>query len=116
MTNYGQFPQKRMRRLRHDEFSRRLMRENCLLADDLIYPVFVLNGKNREEKIPSMPEITRLSADKLMRQAEKFAGQNSGLFLFSTLDKISDGNILTSPIWQKVGESQPRSILGKQAD
>jgi len=52
MTNYGQFPQKRMRRMRHDEFSRRLMRENCLLADDLIYPVFVLNGKNREEKIP----------------------------------------------------------------
>jgi porphobilinogen synthase len=71
MTNYGQFPQERMRRMRHDEFSRRLMRENCLLADDLIYPVFVLNGKNREEKIPSMPEITRLSADKLMRQAEK---------------------------------------------
>ncbi len=71
MTNYGQFPQKSMRRMRHDEFSRRLMRENCLLADDLIYPVFVLNGKNREEKIPSMPEITRLSADKLMRQAEK---------------------------------------------
>lgn len=71
MTNYGQFPQKRMRRMRHDEFSRRLMRENCLLADDLIYPVFVLNGKNREEEIPSMPGITRLSADKLMRQAEK---------------------------------------------
>ena len=57
--------------MRHDEFSRRLMRENCLLADDLIYPVFVLNGKNREEEIPSMPEITRLSADKLMHQAEK---------------------------------------------
>jgi len=71
ITNYGQFPQKRMRRMRHDAFSRRLMRENCLLADDLIYPVFVLNGKNREEKIPSMPEITRLSADRLMRQAEK---------------------------------------------
>ena len=71
MKNYGQFPHKRMRRLRHDEFSRRLMRENCLLSDDLIYPVFVLNGKNREEKIPSMPEITRLSIDKLMRQAEK---------------------------------------------
>jgi len=71
MTNYGQFPQKRMRRMRHDEFSRRLMQENYLLADDLIYPVFVLNGKNREEEIPSMPEITRLSADKLMNQAEK---------------------------------------------
>ena len=71
MKNYGQFPHKRMRRLRHDEFSRRLMRENCLRSDDLIYPVFVLNGKDREEKIPSMPEITRISTDKLMRQAEK---------------------------------------------
>ena len=57
--------------MRHDEFSRRLMRENCLVADDLIYPVFVLNGKNREEEIASMPGITRLSADKLMHQAEK---------------------------------------------
>ncbi len=57
--------------MRHDEFSRQLMRENCLRTDDLIYPVFVLNGKNREEEIPSMPEITRLSADKLMHQAEK---------------------------------------------
>ena len=57
--------------MRHDEFSRRLMRENCLVSDDLIYPVFVLNGKNREEEIASMPGITRLSADKLMHQAEK---------------------------------------------
>jgi len=71
MTSFGQFPQKRMRRLRRDEFSRRLMRETHLLADDFIYPVFVLNGKNREEKIPSMPGVTRQSADMLMHQAEK---------------------------------------------
>lgn len=71
MTSFGQFPQKRMRRLRRDEFSRRLMRETHLLTDDFIYPVFVLNGKNREEKIPSMPGVTRQSADMLMHQAEK---------------------------------------------
>lgn len=71
MTSFGQFPQKRMRRLRRDEFSRRLMRENQLLTDDFIYPVFVLNGKNREEKIPSMPGVIRQSADMLMHQAEK---------------------------------------------
>ena len=71
MTSFGQFPRKRMRRLRRDEFSRRLMRENQLLTDDFIYPVFVLNGKNREEKIPSMPGVTRQSADMLMHQAEK---------------------------------------------
>lgn len=71
MTSFGQFPQKRMRRMRRDKFSRRLMRENHLHADDLIYPVFVLNGKNRKEKIPSMPGVIRQSADMLMQQAEK---------------------------------------------
>ena len=71
MTSFGQFPQKRMRRMRRDKFSRRLMRENHLHADDFIYPVFVLNGKNREEKVPSMPGVIRQSADMLMQQAEK---------------------------------------------
>jgi len=71
MTSFGQFPQKRMRRMRRDKFSRRLMQENHLHADDLIYPVFVLNGKNRKEKIPSMPGVIRQSADMLMQQAEK---------------------------------------------
>lgn len=71
MTSFGQFPQKRMRRMRRDKFSRRLMRENHLRADDFIYPVFVLNGKNRKEKIPSMPGVIRQSADMLMQQAEK---------------------------------------------
>ncbi len=71
MTSFGQFPQKRMRRMRRDKLSRRLMRENHLRADDFIYPVFVLNGKNRKEKIPSMPGVIRQSADMLMQQAEK---------------------------------------------
>jgi porphobilinogen synthase len=57
--------------MRRDKFSRRLMRENHLHADDFIYPVFVLNGKNRKEKIPSMPGVVRQSADMLMQQAEK---------------------------------------------
>ena len=71
MASFGQFPQKRMRRMRRDEFSRRLMQENYLQANDFIYPVFVLNGKNREEKVPSMPGVIRQSADMLMQQAEK---------------------------------------------
>lgn len=57
--------------MRRDKFSRRLMQENHLHADDFIYPVFVLNGKNRKEKIPSMPGVVRQSADMLMQQAEK---------------------------------------------
>jgi porphobilinogen synthase len=71
MSIFSQFPQKRMRRLRRDEFSRRLVRENHLHADDLIYPVFVLDGKKREEKVVSMPGVVRQSVDILMYQAEK---------------------------------------------
>lgn len=71
MSFISQFPQKRMRRLRRDDFSRSLVRENHLRADDLIYPVFVLDGKKRKEKVASMPGVVRLSIDLLMSQAEK---------------------------------------------
>ena len=67
----GRFPDRRMRRMRRDDFSRRLMRENRLSADDLIYPVFVLDGKNREEPVPSLPGISRKSVDLLLRDAEQ---------------------------------------------
>ncbi|MGL4996094.1 MAG: porphobilinogen synthase, partial [Deefgea sp.] len=53
------FPHTRLRRMRRDDFSRRLMRENTLSANDFILPVFVLDGKNREEAISSMPGVTR---------------------------------------------------------
>ena len=59
MDFLGSFPQRRMRRNRHDEFSRRLMREHRLSTDDLIYPVFVIDGKRRTERITSMPGIQR---------------------------------------------------------
>jgi len=67
----GQYPHKRMRRMRRDDFSRNLMRENVLTASDLIYPVFVLDGKNREEAVSSMPGVKRQSLDKLLLQAEE---------------------------------------------
>ncbi|MGA8006020.1 MAG: porphobilinogen synthase [Burkholderiales bacterium] len=70
MNVYGGFPAVRMRRMRRDEFSRRLMRESVLTADDLIYPVFVLDGKNRSEKVPSMPGVERMTIDRLLRLAE----------------------------------------------
>ncbi len=71
MTFFCQFPQKRMRRIRRDDFSRRLVRENHLRVDDLIYPVFVLDGNSREEKVASMPGIRRQSIDLLLFQAEE---------------------------------------------
>lgn len=63
------FPATRLRRLRRDDFSRRLMRENVLTTNDLIYPVFVLEGEDREEEVASMPGVKRQSLDKLMDTA-----------------------------------------------
>jgi len=71
MKIYGKFPALRMRRMRRDDFSRRLMRENVLTADDLIYPVFILDGKARTEKVASMPGVERLTVDKLLPLAEQ---------------------------------------------
>jgi porphobilinogen synthase len=71
MNIYGNFPAVRMRRMRRDEFSRRLMRETLLTANDLIYPVFVLDGARRTQKVASMPGIERMSVDKLLPVAEQ---------------------------------------------
>ena len=71
INSFGQFPKKRMRRLRRDNFSRRLVQENILHVNDFIYPVFVLDGMHREEKVTSMPGVVRQSVDLLMKQAER---------------------------------------------
>ena len=68
-TGHGRFPQVRMRRMRRDTFSRRLMRENTLAVDDLIYPMFILEGDNQRETVDSMPGIERLSIDLLLKEA-----------------------------------------------
>ena len=70
----GSFPSTRMRRLRAQEFSRRLVSENLLSPADLIFPVFVLEGENQREAIPSMPGIERLSIDLLVTQARELYG------------------------------------------
>jgi porphobilinogen synthase len=65
----GQYPATRPRRMRRDDFSRRLMREHVLTANDLIYPVFVLDGENRVEEVASMPGVRRQSIDILLKTA-----------------------------------------------
>jgi porphobilinogen synthase len=65
------FPLTRMRRMRRDDFSRRLMRETLLTPDDLIYPVFVLEGAGRHEPVPSMPGVERMSIDLLLEDARE---------------------------------------------
>ena len=68
ISNAG-FPARRPRRMRRDEFSRRLMRENQLSAADLIYPMFVIEGQGQREPVASMPGVERVSIDLLVNQA-----------------------------------------------
>ncbi len=87
MNFNASFPGTRMRRMRRDDFSRRLMRESVLTASDLIYPVFVLDGAARVEPVASMPGVERQSLEALLRTAER--GQKLGvpaLALFPVID------------------------------
>jgi len=71
--NPHQFPRVRMRRMRRDEFSRRLMRETVLTPADFIYPVFVMEGAGQRVAVPSMPGVERLTVDELVREAQAVA-------------------------------------------
>ncbi len=67
------FPYQRKRRMRRNDFSRRMMAEHKLTVDDLIYPVFVIEGKNNSQVVPSMPGVERLTIDRLVKEAEAIA-------------------------------------------
>jgi len=90
-----------MRRIRHDEFSRRLAREHRLSADDLIYPVFVIEGQNVAQPVPSMPGVERLSLDRLLPVAERCMKLRVPvLALFPAIEaslKTPDGTEATNP-------------------
>jgi porphobilinogen synthase len=70
------FPVTRMRRMRRDAFSRRLMRETRLTTDDLIFPVFIVDGESQRQAIPSMPGMFRLSIDELLKEAAELLALN----------------------------------------
>src|SRR4051794_35782629 len=97
----SQFPAIRMRRMRKDAFSRALMRENVLTASDLIYPVFILDGKNQREKVASMPGVERLSIDLLFGVAEECVALGIPVMaLFPVINptlKTPDGIEATNP-------------------
>ena len=85
---FGRFPTTRPRRMRRDEFSRRLMRENVLTVNDLIYPVFILDGENRIESVSSMPGVQRQSIDVLLKTAEECVKYGiPALALFPVVDQ-----------------------------
>ncbi|VVE57301.1 delta-aminolevulinic acid dehydratase [Pandoraea pneumonica] len=95
------YPLLRPRRMRRDDFSRRLMRENQLTCDDLIYPVFVLEGQNRREAVDSMPGVERVSVDELLRVADTCVTLGVPVIaLFPNIDasfKTPDGIEATNP-------------------
>lgn len=69
----GSFPARRLRRTRRCDFSRRLVAENQLMINDLIYPVFVMEGHNKQQEVASMPGISRMTIDLLVKEAEVIA-------------------------------------------
>ncbi|KQZ27740.1 porphobilinogen synthase [Duganella sp. Root1480D1] len=95
------FPAIRMRRMRRDPFSRALMRENTVTVDDLIYPVFVVEGANRREAVTTMPGVDRISIDNLLKVAEECVKLGIPvLSLFPNIDpslKTNDGVEATNP-------------------
>jgi len=101
MKVYGSFPGVRMRRMRRAEFSRRLMRESVLRTDDLIYPVFVIDGKGRTEKVDSMPGVERVTLDRLLPVAEQCVKLDiPALALFPAIEprlKTPDGREAFNP-------------------
>jgi len=96
-----QFPAHRPRRMRRDDWSRRLMRENHLSADDLIYPVFLLEGKGKSEAVASMPGVNRISLDLLFNVAQECVDLGIPLLaLFPVIDpalKTPDGKEAYNP-------------------
>lgn len=101
MNIYGNFPAVRMRRMRRDDFTRRLMREHVLTTNDLIYPVFVMEGFKKTQPVPSMPGVERMTLDKLLPVAERCLKLKIPVMaLFPVIDaklKTPDGKEATNP-------------------
>jgi porphobilinogen synthase len=100
------FPYTRMRRMRRDDFSRRLMRENTLTPNDLIYPVFVVDGKNERQPIPSMPGIERLSIDLLVKEAKKLQALGIPALALFPVTSAKAKSLLGEEAWNPDGLAQ----------
>jgi porphobilinogen synthase len=100
------FPGTRMRRNRADDFSRRLVRENRLSVDNLIYPVFVLEGSNQREAVPSMPGVERLSIDLLVEQAAELVSLGIPAVALFPVVPAEEKNHSGSGAWDSQGLAQ----------
>lgn len=100
------FPATRLRRNRRDDFSRRLVRENRLSVDHLILPVFVLDGENRREAVPSMPGVERLSIDLLLQEAEELVALGIPALALFPVTPLEKKSLDASEAWNPDGIAQ----------
>lgn len=100
------FPATRLRRNRRDEFSRRLVREHVLTVDDLILPVFVLDGENRREAVASMPGVERLSIDLLLQEAEEWVALGIPALALFPVTALENKSLLAEEAWNPEGIAQ----------
>ncbi|MCB1660147.1 MAG: porphobilinogen synthase, partial [Pseudomonadales bacterium] len=102
----GAFPQTRMRRLRAQEFSRRLVQETVLTSADLIYPMFVLEGEKRREAIPSMLGIERVSIDELLKEAAELVALGVPAVALFPVTPPEAKSLLAEEAWNAEGLAQ----------
>ncbi len=102
----GPFPATRMRRNRSDDFVRRLVRESTLSADDLIYPVFVLEGSNQREAIPSMPGIDRMTIDLLVKEARDYVNLGIPAIALFPVTPVGKKSLLAEEAYNPDGLAQ----------
>ncbi|WP_206208012.1 porphobilinogen synthase [Ahniella affigens] len=100
------FPNTRMRRMRRDDFSRRLMREHQLTVNDLIWPTFVCEGKNVREPVGSMPGVNRLSLDQLLIDAERAAKLKVPAIALFPVTPLEAKSLDAAEAWNPMGLAQ----------
>jgi porphobilinogen synthase len=110
-----QFPNTRMRRLRKQDFTRKLVAENSLTASDLIYPMFVLEGVNKKEVVPSMPGVERLSIDLLVKEAHELVELGIPAIALFPVTPIQAKSLCASEAYNPEGLAQKAVRAIKQA-
>ena len=110
-----QFPNTRMRRLRKQDFTRRLVAENQLTASDLIYPMFVLEGENKKEAVTSMPGVERLSIDLLVKEAHELVALGIPAIALFPVTPMQAKSLCASEAFNPQGLAQKAVRAIKQA-
>jgi len=113
-SNSGYFPATRLRRMRQHDFSRRLMAEHQLTVNDLIYPMFIIEGENKRETIASMPGIERLSLDLLVAEAHELVALGIPAIAIFPVTPLECKSLEAEEAWNPDGLAQRAVRLLKQ--